>query len=72
MRTEERKRKGEQVEAGKACEKGERGKEDSISFKKKKKKKWEECGKVCKGLDECAGALRDLMLKSGKKKKKRN
>lgn len=37
MRAEERKRKGEQVEAGKACEKGERGKEDSISPEKQKK-----------------------------------
>lgn len=36
MRAEERKRKGEQVEAGKACEKGERGKEDSISPEKQK------------------------------------
>lgn len=41
MRAEERKRKGEQVEAGKACEKGEREKEDSISPEKQKQKKGE-------------------------------
>lgn len=45
--------------------KRERGKKDSISFKKKKK--WEECGKLCKRLDECEGAMQDLMPKSGER-----
>lgn len=69
MRTEEKKRKGEQVEAGKACEKErERGKEDSISFKKKKERK-RNGRNVVKYVEDWVSeeALQDLMLKSGKK-----
>lgn len=43
--------------------KRERGKKDSISFKEEKKKKWEECGKVCRRLGECVSFERVLELK---------
>lgn len=56
MRTEEKERKGEQAEAGKACEKGKREREGErmriVYPSRKKKKKWEECRKVCRRLDE--------------------